>query len=63
MSGRSVERLRIFTRGVWDLLRAWSGDSAYETYLARAVEGPRLGRRDFYLDSLRRRYRGPNRCC
>ena len=26
-------------------------------------EGPRLSREDFYLDSLRRRYSGPTRCC
>ena len=47
----------------WRLLREWSGDAAYETYLARRHEGPRLSREAFYLDSLQRRYRGPSRCC
>jgi uncharacterized short protein YbdD (DUF466 family) len=47
----------------WRLLREWSGDAAYETYLARTHEGPRLSREAFYLDSLQRRYRGPSRCC
>jgi hypothetical protein len=47
----------------WRLLREWSGDAAYETYLARPVHGPRLSREAFYLDSLRRRYHGPSRCC
>jgi len=47
----------------WRLLREWSGDAAYETYLARPEPGPRLSREAFYLDSLSRRYRGPSRCC
>jgi uncharacterized short protein YbdD (DUF466 family) len=50
-------------RGLWRFLRQWSGDSAYETYLARTRQAPPLGRRAFYLDSLERRYRGPSRCC
>ena len=49
--------------GLWRFLRQWSGDAAYETYLARTQEAPPLGRQAFYLDSLRRRYRGPSRCC
>lgn len=48
---------------VFRLVREWSGDAAYETYLARPQPGPRLSREAFYLDSLRRRYRGPSRCC
>jgi uncharacterized short protein YbdD (DUF466 family) len=44
-------------------VREWSGDAAYETYLARARETPPLSREEFYLDSLRRRYRQPSRCC
>jgi hypothetical protein len=58
-----VRRLRAALRAAWGRLREWSGDAAYETYLARAAEGPRLSREDFYLDSLRRRYSGPTRCC
>jgi hypothetical protein len=57
------ERLRDALRGLWRRVREWSGDAAYETYLARAGEGPRLSREDFYLDSLRRRYSVPTRCC
>jgi hypothetical protein len=48
---------------VFRFVREWSGDAAYETYLARPEPGPRLSREAFYLDSLRRRYRGPSRCC
>lgn len=56
-------RLTTGLRAFWQLVRQWSGDAAYETYLARAGEGPRLGREAFYLDSLRRRYARPSRCC
>lgn len=56
-------RLRAALRRLWRGLREWSGDLAYERYLARCGEGPRLGRKAFYLDSLRRRYDGPSRCC
>lgn len=45
------------------LLREWSGDAAYETYLARPHAGPHLSREAFYLDSLQRRYRSISRCC
>jgi hypothetical protein len=53
--------VRAALRALWRGLREWSGDAAYETYLARG--GERLDRKAFYLDSLRRRYRHPNRCC
>ena len=47
----------------WQMLREWSGDAAYESYLARPHAGPQLSREAFYLDSLQRRYRGISRCC
>ena len=56
-------RVATALRRLWFFLRQWSGDSAYEAYLARTRETPPLGRRAFYLDSLERRYRGPSRCC
>lgn len=56
-------RIVAAARTLWRLVREWSGDAAYETYLARAGDRPRLSREAFYLDSLRRRYRGPSRCC
>ena len=59
MNGRLVAALR----GLWRFVRQWSGDSAYEAYLARTREATPLGRQAFYLDSLERRYRGPSRCC
>ncbi len=56
-------RLRAGARRLWRLLRQWSGDAAYETYVSRARDGERLSRAAFYLESVERRYREPNRCC
>jgi uncharacterized short protein YbdD (DUF466 family) len=52
-------------RTLWERVREWSGDAAYETYLARGGDEPRLSREAFYLDGLRRRYHSgrPDRCC
>jgi hypothetical protein len=58
-----IARIGRALRTGWRLLREWSGDAAYEAYLARPHQGPRLSREAFYLDSLHRRYRGPSRCC
>ena len=68
LRGRSATGLgarpRRWLRSLWRSLRQWSGDAAYETYLARHGEGAPLDATAFYLDSLRRRYRGqPDRCC
>jgi hypothetical protein len=60
---RVATPLRTALRALWRSLRQWSGDAAYETYLARAGEGEHLSPKAFYLDSLRRRYREPSRCC
>ena len=56
-------RVKGAASGAWRFLRAWSGDAAYEAYLARAGEGPRLDRKSFYLEGLERRYRTTSRCC
>jgi len=58
-----IARIRRALLAGWRLVREWSGDAAYETYLARPHQGPRLSREAFYLDSLSRRYRGPSGCC
>lgn len=61
-------------RRLWWGVRQASGDAAYENYLRRAGQdhghshgcdaaGNPPSRRDFYLDSLRRRYSGISRCC
>jgi uncharacterized short protein YbdD (DUF466 family) len=58
-------RLRDVLATLWQRLREWSGDAAYETYVARRGDGPPLGREAFYLDRLRRRYHSGqiDRCC
>jgi uncharacterized short protein YbdD (DUF466 family) len=55
--------LRLLLRTLWRRLREWSGDAAYDTYAARAGRGEPLSREAFYLESLRRRYSRPTRCC
>jgi hypothetical protein len=63
VKARPAIRPRAAGRALWRFLREWSGDAAYEQYVARTGEGERLGREAFYLDTLRRRYMRPNRCC
>jgi hypothetical protein len=53
-------------RRLWQGLREWSGDAAYETYAkcaARAGEGRVLSREEFYVDQLQRKYSRVSRCC
>jgi len=48
------------------MLRALSGDDAYERYLthhARAHAGPALSRREFYREREERKWSGVSRCC
>jgi len=49
----------------WRGLRQWSGDAAYETYLACALRqnGKPLSPEQFYVEQLSRKYSRPNRCC
>jgi uncharacterized short protein YbdD (DUF466 family) len=56
-------RPRAILRAIWRFLREWSGDAAYDTYLARTGSAAPLTREAFYLESLRRRYSRPTRCC
>jgi hypothetical protein len=50
-------------RVLWRFLREVSGDAAYEAYLRQPGRGPTLSRKQFYLDTLRRKYTRPTRCC
>jgi uncharacterized short protein YbdD (DUF466 family) len=53
-------------RNFWRGLRQWSGDSAYETYLAcakRQQASKPLSAAEFYVEQLNRKYSRPNRCC
>jgi len=53
-------------RGLWKGLRQWSGDGAYETYLACAGRNrgaKPMSAAEFYVEQLNRKYSRPNRCC
>jgi hypothetical protein len=68
LTGRAAMRF-------WWALRQIFGDAAYENYLRSARRGAHrdetqhgesaalLSPREFYLDSLRRKYSRTNRCC
>jgi uncharacterized short protein YbdD (DUF466 family) len=51
---------------LWRGLREWSGDAAYDRYLACAERDSRkdtLTAAEFYVEQLNRKYSRPNRCC
>lgn len=51
---------------VWQGLREWSGDAAYEKYLqcsTRIGKEKLLTPAEFYVEQLNQRYARPNRCC
>jgi len=62
-AGLAVEAARTTARRLWSWLRQVSGDAAYENYLRRAAAAAPLTRTQFYLDSVRRQYSTPSRCC
>jgi uncharacterized short protein YbdD (DUF466 family) len=61
----SAARLEAWVARAWSFVRDLSGDAAYDAHeaRARARREPPLSRKEFYLDSLRRKYSRPNRCC
>lgn len=56
--------LKTLVKAVWHGLREWSGDDAYERYVAEHQEHGHglLSRRDFYRDYFIERANRP-RCC
>ena len=62
-----LQRLRSALLAGWRLLRRLSNDDAYERYRSHAIhyhpDQPRLSRRAFYDQEVRRRWSGVNRCC
>jgi uncharacterized short protein YbdD (DUF466 family) len=62
--------LKRLARAAWWYVRQVSGDAGYENYLCAMRRGDRaaagvspMSRKEYYLDSLRRRYSGVCRCC
>ncbi len=64
---RAAKHAKRLIRRFWRGLREWCGDSAYESYLRSRRAHPAscrtLGRAEFYVEQLNRRYSRPNRCC
>jgi uncharacterized short protein YbdD (DUF466 family) len=63
---RIAELLQSKILRVWQGIREWSGDAAYEIYLRRAMRSKDLGiltAEEFYVEQLNRKYCKPNRCC
>jgi len=51
---------------LWQGLREWSGDAAYETYVRCARKhrvATVLTREEFYVEQLQRKYSRISRCC
>ena len=64
---KAAKRTKRLLRRFWRGLREWCGDAAYESYLrskaSRMSSSEPLGRAEFYVEQLNRRYSRPNRCC
>jgi Selenoprotein, putative len=61
-----MRAMMLWVRVMWQGLRDWCGDSAYETYAACAAKKsvvPELSREEFYLAQMERKYSRVNRCC
>ena len=61
----NLARIRHAAGAVWQWLRGFTGDTAYEGYLRHAAErsGKQLSAEEFYLDDIQRKFTRPNRCC
>lgn len=66
-----LARFRFAVAHLWRGFRQATGDAAYESYLrsksrtnsSECAECGLLSRREFYLDSIRRKYSTIDRCC
>jgi uncharacterized short protein YbdD (DUF466 family) len=63
---RALQFAKQSARVFWRGLREWSGDAAYDRYLAcakRSSRGETLTAAEFYVEQLNQKYSRPNRCC
>ena len=60
----SLNHKNVFLQG-WNYVRAVMGDQAYERYLEVMTRtgGKPLSPKEFYVESLNRRYSTVSRCC
>jgi len=60
-------RLKYLTILLWQGIREWCGDSAYERYVQAQRTKPEnsclLTPAEFYVERVNCRYSRPNRCC
>jgi len=62
----TAKRLKGRLAELWQGLREWCGDAAYEKYVqctARRSAEPPLTPAEFYVEQMDRKYSRPNRCC
>lgn len=61
-----IPPMKLLLHRIWQAVREWCGDSAYERYLKFAakpgIQQP-LSAAEFYVEQTNRRYSRPNRCC
>jgi uncharacterized short protein YbdD (DUF466 family) len=51
---------------LWQGVREWCGDAAYERYVRsakRCGSEPILSAAEFYVEQMDRKFSRPNRCC
>ncbi len=64
---RSTAGMRKAAKTVWECVRTVTGDNAYDRYLQHHEQThpgtPPLSRREFYDESMDRKWSGINRCC
>ena len=61
-----MQAIHCWLASVWQGLREWCGDAAYERYLrcaARRGAEPVMTAAEFYVEQVNRKYARPNRCC
>ncbi len=64
----TLRGIKPIVRAVWQWLREWSGDAAYEQYCRHITARGGMqtevpSAEQFYLDSIHRRFSRPSRCC
>jgi hypothetical protein len=63
---RGLGSMRRALGKLWQGLREWCGDAAYEKYVQSAVRRgtkPELSPTEFYVQQVNAKYSRPNRCC
>jgi uncharacterized short protein YbdD (DUF466 family) len=66
-SAKLNNRARQMLSRIWQGIREWCGDAAYDRYLRSSVKNSDglavLTREEFYLSQLQKKYSRVSRCC